>query len=77
MIKVLFDIWINILIKKINWRWINRNIEFLFERMGRERGGNGKGEEEKGEILNFFLRIIEVRSDLFVIEFVIRYRSVG
>lgn len=90
MIKALFDIWINTLIKKPNniqvennvnfffyWRWINRNIEPLSERMGRERGGNGKGEEEKGEILNLFLRITEARSDLLVIELVIRHRSVG
>lgn len=45
--------------------------------MGKERGGNGKGEEEKGEILNLFLRITEARSDLLVIELVIRHRSVG
>lgn len=77
MIKALFDIWINTLIKKTNWQWINRNIEPLSERMGRERGGNGKGEEEKGEILNLFLRITEARSDLLVIELVIRHRSVG
>lgn len=90
MIKALFDIWINTLIKKPNniqvennvnfffyWRWINRNIEPLSERMGRERGGNGKGEEEKGEILNLFLRITEARSDLLVIELVIWHRSVG
>lgn len=77
MIKALFDIWINTLIKKPNWRWINRNIEPLSERMGRERGGNGNGEEEKGEILNLFLRITEARSDLLVIELVIRHRSVG
>lgn len=32
------------------------NIEPLSEMMGRERGGNGKGEEEKEEILSLFLR---------------------
>lgn len=36
----------------------------------------GKGKEQ-GELLNLFLRWTEARSDLLVIELVIRHRSVG